>query len=203
VELNPLDKIARLEPNDEGGFVSEQRLATHSAVIVPVPALEIAVAEHRSQLDVAASWGVPAHVTVLYPFVLPQEIDAALLDRLERALRSAQSFDCTFGRVDWFGEDVVWVAPDPDRPFRELTEAVWAVFPECPPYGGVFDDVVPHVTVGERRHGTLAELRAAEAAVTAHLPVRTRIDRVRLIAGTDAPDSWTTVREFGLGRCNV
>jgi 2'-5' RNA ligase len=183
--------------------VIEQRLATHSAVIVPVPALEPAVSEHRRQLDVAASWGVPAHVTVLYPFVSPPEIDAALLDRLELALRSATPFDCTFARVDWFGEDVVWLAPEPDRPFRELTKAVWAAFPECPPYGGVFDEIVPHLTVGERRRGTLAELRAAQAAVTAHLPIRTRIDHVRLIAGTQARDSWATVREFGLGRRNV
>jgi hypothetical protein len=80
---------------------------------------------------------------------------------------------------------------------------VWAAFPECPPYGGVFDDVVPHLTVGERRRGTLAELRAAEAAATAHLPVRTRIDRALLIAGTEAPDSWGTAHEFGLGRWNV
>ena len=44
---------------------------TESAVIVAVPAAEPAVRAHRQQFDRAAAWGVPAHVTVLYPFVPP------------------------------------------------------------------------------------------------------------------------------------
>jgi hypothetical protein len=76
---------------------------------------------------------------------------------------------------------------------------VWKRFPQHPPYGGIFDDVVPHATVGESRRGSLAELRAAEVATRAHLPIRTRIERVLLIAGTHAPDSWSTICEFSLG----
>jgi hypothetical protein len=101
----------------------EQRPATQSAVIVPVPALEPVVGEHRRHLDRAAQWGVPAHVTVFYPFVSPREINAAPLHRLDLALWSAEPFDCTFERVEWFDEDVVWLAPEPDQPFRELTRS--------------------------------------------------------------------------------
>jgi hypothetical protein len=32
---------------------------------------EPAVSRHRARLDRAAAWGVPAHVTILYPFVTP------------------------------------------------------------------------------------------------------------------------------------
>lgn len=172
---------------------------TQTAVIVAVPELEPAVAEHRSRLDPAASRGVPAHVTVLYPFVPPDRVDADLLALLGEALASVEPFDCVFSRSEWFGEDVVWLAPEPDRPFRDLTAAVFERFPQYPPYGGAFDNVVPHATVGEGRRGSLAELRAAEAAACAHLPIRTRIERARLIAGTDAPASWATIREFRLG----
>ena len=35
----------------------------------PVPAADSLVDEHRRHLDVAASWGVPAYVSVLYPYV--------------------------------------------------------------------------------------------------------------------------------------
>lgn len=45
---------------------------TQTAVIVPVPAAEALVGSHRRRLDRAAGWGVPAHVTVLYPFLHPE-----------------------------------------------------------------------------------------------------------------------------------
>jgi 2'-5' RNA ligase len=172
--------------------------ATRTAVIVPIESAEFAVAEHRRRLDVAASWGVPAHVSVLYPFVSPTRVDDAVIARLGSALSSVPAFGCTFARCQWFDEDVVWLAPEPDQPFRALTTAAWRAFPDHPPYGGMFDDVVPHVTVGERRRGTVAELQHAERAVSSLLPITTRIDRVLLIAGTAAPDSWGTVQEFRL-----
>ena len=46
--------------------------ASESAVIVPVPEAEPAVGGLRAALDRAAVWGVPAHVTLLYPFVTPR-----------------------------------------------------------------------------------------------------------------------------------
>ena len=173
-------------------------IATETAVIVPIDAAEPVVAEHRHHLDVAASWGVPAHVSVLYPFVHPDAIDDDVISRLSTALRSVPAFDCTFGRCDWFGQDVLWLAPDPDRPFRELTSAVWRAFPDHPPYGGVFEDVVPHLTVGERRRGSVSALQAAEATVSRQLPIRVHIDRAVLIAGSAEPDSWHRVQEFRL-----
>ena len=61
--------------------------ATETAVVVPVPAAEPVVAGHRRRLDVAASWGVGAHVSVLYPFAPPSVVDDALIARLDAALR--------------------------------------------------------------------------------------------------------------------
>lgn len=171
---------------------------TETAVIIPIDAAEPAVADHRRQLDVAASWGVPAHVSVLYPFVHPSAVDADVISRLASALNSVPAFDCTFARCDWFGEEVLWLAPEPDRPFRELTSAVWRAFPDHPPYGGVFDEVVPHLTVGERRRGSASALQAAAAAVSHQLPIRARIERAVLIAGTAELNSWHSVREFHL-----
>jgi hypothetical protein len=48
--------------------------AAESAVLVPVPEAERGVSGHRNRLDRAAVWGVPAHVTVLYPFVPPPAV---------------------------------------------------------------------------------------------------------------------------------
>jgi len=50
--------------------------ATESALIVPVPEAEPVVGEFRASLDRCAGWGVPAHVTVIYPFRAPDRLDA-------------------------------------------------------------------------------------------------------------------------------
>jgi hypothetical protein len=47
-----------------------------SVLLITVPAAGPAVAGHRSRFDRSAVQGVPAHVTVLYPFLPPALIDA-------------------------------------------------------------------------------------------------------------------------------
>lgn len=170
---------------------------TETAVVVPVPAAEEVVGRHRRELDHSAVWGVGPHVTVLYPFLPPDRITAdtvAVLGEVVRARVSA--FECDFTSVEWFGDDVVWLAPEPSEPFRALTLAVWDRFPECPPYSGAFPEVVPHLTVGSTRLGDRADLVRAAEAVRGRLPFRVTVDRVRLIAGTDSASSWRTVAEW-------
>jgi 2'-5' RNA ligase len=169
--------------------------ATETALVVPVPAAEDAVGGYRSRLDPAAAWGVPAHLTVVYPFAPPVRV-AALLPALEDAVRSVAAFDFTLARTAWFGSTVLWLAPEPSEPFRALTSAVERQFPEYPPYRGEFADVVPHLTVGDG--GPEADLRAAEEALRPLLPIRARCTAVHLIAGTAAADSWRTVAELPL-----
>jgi hypothetical protein len=93
----------------------------------------------------------------------------------------------------------VWLAPEPDAPFRDLTRAVVAAFPAHQPYGGQYDEPIPHLTVGELRLGSADELAAAEQAVHAHLPIRTRVDRAVLLAGRPERASWQPVADFPLG----
>ncbi len=90
-----------------------------------VPAAEPLVGGHRHNLDAAAAWGVPAHVTVLYPFVEPTAVDEYVLATLAAAVGSVAAFDCRFPRTRWFGEDVLWLDPEPAEPFGELIAAVW------------------------------------------------------------------------------
>ncbi|HZM82355.1 MAG TPA: 2'-5' RNA ligase family protein [Candidatus Limnocylindrales bacterium] len=169
-----------------------------SALIVAVPEAEPAVRDLRSKLDRAYAWGVPAHVTVLYPFVPPDQLTAAVLREVAATVVAQPRFRVTFERVSWFGEDVLWLQPSPDDPFRALTSVIWQRFPSCPPYGGAHDDVIPHLTVGHDH--PLPILREAAATATARLPITARVGAVRLIAGTDEPGSWHTLCEFPLGQ---
>jgi hypothetical protein len=174
-----------------------------SALLVTVPEAEPAVGEHRARLDSSARDGVPAHLTVLYPFLPPAAIDGAVLASLRRLFAGFAPFDVTLDRVSCFGAEVVWLAPRDDGPFRALTGAAWAAFPECPPYGNKYADVIPHLTIGDRDDP--AALRAAAEAVRGHLPVATTATEVTLMAGpapgnlANPPGQWRTLTTFPLG----
>jgi hypothetical protein len=150
-------------------------------------------------LDRAAGWGVPADVTVLYRFLHPEAVDESALAALAVAVGSVGAFDCVFTTTDWFGSEVSWLAPNPAEPLRQLTNAVWAAFPDHPPYAGVFDECVPHLTVAERALGGPGALEAVEALVRPHLPFSQRIDHVLLIVGSQQPFSWRILHRLDLG----
>jgi 2'-5' RNA ligase superfamily len=57
---------------------------------------DVLVGRHRRHLDAAAAWGVPAHVTVLYPFVESARVNDDLVTTLARAVRCVASFECRF-----------------------------------------------------------------------------------------------------------
>lgn len=173
--------------------------ATRTAVLVLVPEADPAVGRHRQRFDRAASLGVAAHVTVLFPFVDPADVDDALLERLASAVRRTPAFDCAFRGLRWFDEDVLWLAPEPAEPFRELTRAVFAEFPGHPPYEGAFEDLAPHLTVGQRPLASHAELQEVEGELTRLLPFTTRVTRAHLMAGGDEPASWRVLHELPLG----
>ena len=170
---------------------------TQTGLIVPVPQAEPVVGRHRATLDPVAAWGVPAHVTVLYPFLPPDQVDDAVLGALGDLFAGMPSFEAVLSRVGWFGSEVVWLAPEPDLLFRNLTQAVWDRFPQTPPYAGAFADVVPHLTVGDR--APRPALQTAADDIAGHLPIATEVRAVRLVAGTTGVVAWRTVAEFPLG----
>jgi hypothetical protein len=181
-------------------------LGWETALLVAVPEAEPAVGEHRARLDPSARVGVPAHLTVLYPFLPPAAIDDAVLTSLRRLFAGFAPFDVTLDRVSWFDEDVVWLAPSDDRPFRALISATRTAFPQCPPYGNQYADVIPHLTIGDRDDP--GALRAAAEAVRGYLPVAARITEVTLMAGPapggpggpgTPPGRWRPLAAFPLG----
>jgi hypothetical protein len=168
-----------------------------SAVIVAVPEVEDAVASWRARLDPAAGWGVPAHITVLYPFLPPAEIGDAAMASLAAVVAEIPAFRCTFAQARWFGSTVMWLDPAPSEPFRELTARVWRSFPRCSPYGGRHAELIPHLTVADA--APLTEMQAAERSVQAQLPITVRVTHARLIRGSMERNSWHTVAELALG----
>jgi 2'-5' RNA ligase len=155
------------------------------------------VRQHRDQLDASAPLGVPAHITVLFPFVPPEAIDAATLTALARLFGNVSRFRLQLDHAGWFGDDVLWLGPRDPGPFRALTERVFQRFPAFPPYEGQFDAIVPHLTVG---HGhALSDLRAAESSVRARLPIEATAAAVTLLTQQAPGGRWTRAATFSLG----
>jgi hypothetical protein len=68
-------------------------LKLESALVAPVPAAEALVGAFRDLYDPGAAVGVPAHVTILYPFKPPDAIDEVVHDDLRRCFGRLKAFD--------------------------------------------------------------------------------------------------------------
>lgn len=154
-------------------------LASRSALVVVVEEAEPVVAELRRALDPAARLGVPAHVTVLIPFMPAEEIDDDVAVRLAGLFRTVPAFEHAFVRTEWFGDEVLWLASDADAVLRSLTNLVAEAFPDYPPYEGQFENVVPHLTIAD--HAPLGAMRAADRTVQPQLPIGTITRAVTLL----------------------
>jgi 2'-5' RNA ligase len=118
-------------------------------------------------------------VTVLYPFLPSERLDPDVRRRVAAIAGSVEPFEVTFRRVRRFDDGVVWIEPEPAEPFRRLTAGVAAAWPDHPPYGGLFDDVIPHLTVVEAGDDT-PPLQSIEASTARQLPFTARADRLEL-----------------------
>src|SRR5262249_30316489 len=112
------------------------------------PGAERLVARFRARFDPSAAAGVPAHVTVLYPFVPPSKLTSSILRTLTELFAAVAPFRAKFSRIRRF-PGALYLAPVPATPFRRLTQLVHERFPDTPPYEGRFADVVPHLTVAD------------------------------------------------------
>jgi hypothetical protein len=167
-----------------------------SALLVEVPEAEASVRAHRGRLDENAGFGIPAHVTVLAPFMAPGEIGPAVRGGLSRLFGAVPRFRFRLARTAWFGDQVLWLAPDDPGPFRALTERAHAAFPAYPPFGGQFDEVIPHLTVGLGQ--PVAELRAAGEALQPLLPIEAEALAVTLMTGPVSGGPWSRAARFPL-----
>lgn len=171
-------------------------MVRESGLVIQVPEVEPVVGALRERLDPLARLGVPAHVTVLYPFVPPEELDETTLDLLRRTFAVLPAFDFVLDQTRWFGEEVLWLSADDDRPFRQLTSCAFAAFPDHAPYDGQFGtDPNPHLTIGVGAEP--AELREAERRLQPHLPMTGVATSVSLLVQDDL-GLWSRQDRFPL-----
>ena len=155
------------------------------ALSIPFRELAPIVDEWRERTcETKPSHGVAPHVTLLFPAASDAEAGVA-------ALASFGPFDVTFARCGRF-PGVLWLAPEPAETFVAMTEALVAVYPDHPPYGGAFAGITPHLTVAQGD-----DLDPIERELALSLPLRVRAASVVHYEQV-APDRWRERAEFEL-----
>ncbi|WP_148573193.1 2'-5' RNA ligase family protein [Nocardioides caldifontis] len=149
-----------------------------SALLLPVPVADWLVAGRAMTDGYAAGLVVPAHVTLLVPFVPRDELTDGVLTELEALFGDVVPFSFELARASRFPDGPVYLAPDPAAPFRHLVMELARAFPEHPPDEGRFDGVVPHLTVPLREDEQLDDL---QHLLDAQGPVRALASEAQLV----------------------
>lgn len=168
-----------------------------TVIIVPVPEAEPIVdlvSDGTTTPDGAQ--GMPAHVTLIYPFIDDSQLVAGRVAEVRAVLEQFSAFEFVLSEVRRFdnlpNESYVWLSPTPGWPFVEMVERLAASFPEHPPFGGAFATVIPHLTIAASTDENLLDRVAKQAA--AALPIRARAEKVcvmRRVGGR-----WRLCAEF-------
>lgn len=162
-----------------------------TAVVVPVLAADgmlEAVARHYPQ---AVRQGVPAHVSLLYPFLDLPLVDEGVLRQLRSCAKDSASLSVTFAE---FHREPGFVGLEA-KPLASLAGVVRGRWPNLAPYEGRFGNNPPlHLTIAM---GVLPE--AADDVVeklSGFLPLTVVVDQLWLVAFDGV---WHVVQTFPLG----
>ncbi|WP_237773632.1 2'-5' RNA ligase family protein, partial [Streptomyces luteocolor] len=199
---------AATTPATEDTTTSTTTSATESAATPaaegggwPDVAGDTALTIHIPEANPLMQVDVPAHVTVLYPFLNTSRFSPATHTDLADLFAAHAPFTLSFTGFRRY-PGVLYLPPDPDAPVRALTKCLTERWPEAVPYRGIFTPPLdPHLTLANHEGPDTYEAAydALESRLAPHLPLVSRVDTVRLIV-TDGPGTgWRTLRTYRLG----
>jgi 2'-5' RNA ligase len=171
---------------------------TETALVLLIPEAEPVVGGWRTRYDPAAGAGVPAHVTLLYPFLPPERLTSEVLADLRQHFAEEPPLSLEFSGICAF-PNALYLAPEPQGKVDAMIARLLARYPQVEPYGGAFEAVVPHLTVAQPSN--IRELRAVVEAFchdsNRQLPIRARVERASLLE-MDAKRRWREQEGFPL-----
>jgi 2'-5' RNA ligase len=172
--------------------VSELETAVSIVLDDARPQLEPVRAEFHAG---SVAMGIPLHLTLLYPFAPPDQVDEVALEEFF-AERDALTVTLV-GLGEW--PLVVYAVPEPRDELLAMMRPLWERFPEYPPYGGEIAEPLPHATLAELEEGeSLAEVAAGIHAKTESVfPIACRVRDVALLEEYE-PDRWRERGRFPL-----
>ena len=142
-------------------------MANESAIIVPVGKAESIVGSLRMQYDKSASLGVPAHITLLYPF-RPPDLAEKQIRSLAEFFSAIPAFEFSLNEVRRFPR-MAYLHPDQPERFSSIIRRLLEKWPDCQPYSGIFQDIIPHLTVADQVDAQVLDL--VQERLFHHLPI--------------------------------
>ena len=143
---------------------------------------------------------IPLSLTLLYPFVPAPLLGEPDIAALRSFFASRRPFSFELARVaQWPGGGAVYGVPEPDDELRATMRALWALYPQYPPYGKPGGDPPPHASLtldGGDDPDTL--LARVEARLAPLLPARFVIEEATLQEEFE-PDRLRIRETFRLG----
>jgi hypothetical protein len=166
--------------------------------VLAVAEAEPFVAEERRRFDRSAIRGMPAHVTLLYPFRHPDRLDLATRSALRAYFAERSPFRFQLAGLCGF-PGVLYLLPLPLEPFDALAHGLWERFPDSPPYGGAIPDPLPHLTVAQQPPAESLVRVSEELVIRLEdaLPIACEARAASLAVKRDG--RWSLAEEFPLG----
>jgi 2'-5' RNA ligase len=167
-----------------------------TAIVVPFYELDRVVGTHRRALTTDGADGMPAHVTLIYPFADDDALGEREMGRVRAALGAFSRVDVTFERFGRFSArpPVLYLAPEPVGALLGMIAALEHEFPAFPSFGGIHETVIPHLTIAQTDDATA--MQAAQDDVASQLPIRSRVTEVAVME--HAAGGWRPRARIGL-----
>jgi len=130
-------------------------MALETALLI-VPPKEVQVFSYplRAEYDAQAFDNkLPAHITLLYPFVPPEQVDPTIAT-LEKVCKRITAFETSLDRYGHF-EGAIFLEPSDPEPILALYRRLADEFPDYPVYGGEHgSELHPHLTLARFENDT-------------------------------------------------
>ena len=167
-----------------------------SVILVPILSAPPLLKDLRDRYDSNSLHGIPPHITILFPFKNPDEINEKDIDKLKKIFLRVKGFSFVLKRINTFPE-VVYLEPSEKEKFINLTKEVMKDFPNYQPYEGKFTKINPHLTIGhelgERFNEALKNIRKE---IEGKLPIKVKAQEVWLMKSENG--RWRLREKFPL-----
>jgi 2'-5' RNA ligase len=175
--------------------MSGKPIMSPTALVALIAEAEGVVSRWRSDLDPSARRGMPAHITVLYPWMPLEELSDADEADLAEIIAAVPSFNLSLNDIQRFPQ-TLWLAPYPADPFVRLTMDVEKRWPAYEPYSGRFSSIEPHLSIGDAVDPDA--LGHVVADVAPRLPIEARVSEIALMS-LDDEGQWRLHASYPLG----
>jgi 2'-5' RNA ligase len=141
---------------------------------------------------------IPLSLTLLYPWVPVESLTKADRESLQAFFVERRPFAFELARVAEFPGVVVYAVPEPDEELRATMRALWALFPDYPPYGEPGNDPPPHATLARLDVPPPRTLDGVARRVESLLPAPFTASEATLMEEYE-PDRWRIRETYPFG----